>query len=144
MRARQHWTTLRQRLHARFDQWLDQLEAALPEGAPTLGQGSETIWALRQQLTGGVAETIVPHPHREDQQRPWIPCPPCPRGLPARGPGSRGVETMVGPVERERPYFSCQVCHAGSSPLDEVWGVPTGRRQLDVQQAAVGRATEVP
>ena len=44
---------LRERLHARFDRWLDQLEAALPEVAPTLGQVSETIWALRQQLTGG-------------------------------------------------------------------------------------------
>jgi hypothetical protein len=38
VRARTRWTTLRQRLHERFDQWLDQLEAALPEGAPTLGQ----------------------------------------------------------------------------------------------------------
>src|SRR5262245_41012324 len=56
--------SLRQRLHARFDQWLDQLEAALPEGAPTLGQVSEIIWAIRQQLTGGVAETIVHHTHR--------------------------------------------------------------------------------
>jgi hypothetical protein len=35
VRARNHWTTLRQRLHERFDQWLDQLESALPEGAPT-------------------------------------------------------------------------------------------------------------
>jgi hypothetical protein len=61
VRARTHWTTLRQRLHERFDRWLDQLEAALPEVAPTLGQVSETIWAIRQQLTGGVAETIVHH-----------------------------------------------------------------------------------
>jgi hypothetical protein len=66
-RARQHWTTLRQRLHERFDQWLDRLEAALPEVEPTLGQVSETLWALRQQLTGGVAETIVYHTHREVQ-----------------------------------------------------------------------------
>jgi hypothetical protein len=54
-------------LHERFDQWLDRLEAALPEVEPTLGQVSETIWALRQQLTGGVAETIVYHTHREVQ-----------------------------------------------------------------------------
>ena len=71
-RARTHWTTLRQRLHERFDRWLDQLEAALPEGTPTLGQVSATIWALRQQLTGGVAETIVHHSHPEEQQRPSL------------------------------------------------------------------------
>ena len=75
VRARTHWTTLRQRLHERFDRWLDQLEAALPEGAPTLGQVSETVWALRQQLTGGVAETIVHHTHPEEQHRPYRPCP---------------------------------------------------------------------
>jgi Uncharacterised protein family (UPF0236) len=144
VRARKHWTTLRQRLHERFDQWLDQLEAALPEGAPTLGQVSETLWALRQQLTGGVAETIVHHTHREEQQRPWMSCPTCARVLPARGPVPRCVETMVGPVALERPYFYCPVCHVGSYPLDTVLGVCTGRMQPDVHQAAVDLATEVP
>ena len=35
VRARQHWDTLRQHLHDRFDQWLDGLEAQLPEPKPT-------------------------------------------------------------------------------------------------------------
>jgi Uncharacterised protein family (UPF0236) len=144
VRARKHWTTLRQQLHERFDRWLDQLEAALPEVAPTLGQVSETIWALRQQLTGGVAETIVHQTHPEEQRRPQMPCPTCARLLPARGPVQRYVETMVGTIELERPYFYCQVCHAGSYPLDEVLGVRAGRMQPDVQQAAVDLATEVP
>jgi Uncharacterised protein family (UPF0236) len=144
VRARTHWTTLRQRLHERFDRWLDQLEAALPEVAPTLGQVSETIWALRQQLTGGVAETIVHHTHREDQHRPYRPCPTCARLLPARGPVHRCVETLVGAVELERPYFYCQVCHMGTYPLDEALDVGAGRLQRDVQQAAVDLATEVP
>jgi hypothetical protein len=144
VRARKHWTTLRQRLHERFDRWLDQLEAALPEVAPTLGQGSETIWALRQQLPGGVAETIVHQTHQEEQCRPQMPCPTCTRLLPARAPVPRCVETMVGPVELERPYFYCQVCRAGSYPLDDVLDVRAGRMQPDVQQAAVDLATEVP
>jgi len=58
VRARKHWTTLRQRLHERFDRWLARLEEALPEGELTLSQVRETIWVLRQQLTGGVAETM--------------------------------------------------------------------------------------
>ena len=144
VRARTHWTTLRQRLHERFDRWLDQLEAALPEVAPTLGQVSETIWALRQQLTGGVAETIVHHPHPEEQHRPYRPCPTCARLLPARGPVHRCVETLVGAVERERPYFYCPVCRTGTYPLDEALDVSAGRLQRDVQQAAVDLATEVP
>ena len=144
VRARKHWTTLRQRLHERFDRWLDRLEAALPEGEPTLGQVSETIWALRQQLTGGVAETIVYHTHPEEQHRPHMPCPTCARLLSARGPVHRCVETMVGAVALERPYFYCQVCRTGTYPLDEALDVSAGRLQRDVQQAAVDLATELP
>jgi Uncharacterised protein family (UPF0236) len=144
VRARKHWTTLRQRLHERFAQWLDRLEAALPEGEPTLDQVSATIWALRQQLTGGVAETIVHHTHQEEQRRQQMPCPTCECLLTARGPVHRCVETMVGAIELERPYFYCQVCREGTYPLDAVLGVRTGRMQHDVQQAAVDLATEVP
>jgi hypothetical protein len=43
VRARKHWTTLRQRLHERFDRWLARLEEALPEGELTLSQVRETI-----------------------------------------------------------------------------------------------------
>jgi hypothetical protein len=144
VRARNPWTTLRQRLHERFDQWLDQLESALPEVAPTLGQVSETVWTLRQQLTGGVAETIVQHIHHEEQRRQHMPCPRCEHLLTARGPVHRCVETMVGVVELERPYFYCRVCREGSYPLDDVLGVSAGRMQRDVQQAAVDLATELP
>jgi Uncharacterised protein family (UPF0236) len=144
VRARKHWTTLRQRLHERFDQWLDQLESALPESAPTLSQVSETVWALRQQLTSGVAETIVQHTHQEEQHRPQMPCPTCARRLTARGPVPRCVETMVGTIELERPYFYCLGCRAGTYPLDEVLDVRAGRIQRDVQQAAVDLATELP
>jgi hypothetical protein len=105
---------------------------------------SETIWALRQQLTGGVAETIVHQTHHEEQGRPQMPCPTCTRLLPARGPVPRCVETLGGPVELERPYFYCPVCRAGSYPLDDVLDVRAGRMQPDVQQAAVDLATEVP
>jgi Uncharacterised protein family (UPF0236) len=116
----------------------------LPEGAPTLGQVSETVWTLRQQLTSGVAETIVQPTHQEEQHRPHMPCPTCARLWAARGPVHRCVETMVGTIELERPYFYCLGCREGTYPLDEVLDVSTGRIQRDVQQAAVDLATEVP
>ena len=50
----------------------------------------------------------------------------------------------MGAIELERPYFSCRHCQCGRYPLDEVVGLSTGRRQLDVQQAAVDLATELP
>jgi hypothetical protein len=64
VRARKQWDALRGQLHTRFDQWLDGLEAQLREPAPTLAQVTETVWNLRQELTGGLTETIVEHAHR--------------------------------------------------------------------------------
>src|SRR5512145_830743 len=87
---------------------------------------------------------IVQHTHQEEQHRPHMPCPTCARRLTARGPVHRCVETMVGTIELERPYFYCPGCREGSYPLDEVLDVSAGRIQRDVQQAAVDLATEVP
>src|SRR5512145_903675 len=87
---------------------------------------------------------IVQHTHQEEQHRPHMPCPTCARRLTARGPVHRCVETMVGTIELERPYFYCPGCREGSYPLDEVLDVSAGRIQRDVQQAAVDLATELP
>ena len=56
----------------------------------------------------------------------------------------RTVETMVGPVQLERPYFYCRLCRVGYYPFDEALGVVAGCKQLDMQQAVVHLVTEVP
>ena len=137
--------TVRQHLHERFDQWLDGLETyRLPEAELTLAQVSETIWTLRQQLTGGLAAMIVQHAHKKRTTSTHLTCPPCECLLPASAPVARTVETMVGPIELERPYFYCRRCRHGSYPFDEVLGLSAGRLQLDVQQATADLVTELP
>ena len=59
VRARKQWNSLRQQLHERFDQWLDTLEQQWHEPPSTLSEMTTTVWDLRQQLTGGITETIV-------------------------------------------------------------------------------------
>jgi hypothetical protein len=66
IRARHQRQALRQQLHERFDHWLDELETPLPESEPTVAQVSKTIWSLRQQLTAGVAQTIIEHTHQQE------------------------------------------------------------------------------
>ena len=144
VRARKQCEALRQQLHERFDQWLDEVEAQLPGSEPTLAQVSETIWSLRQQLTGGVAQTIIEHTHQEEQRRKALQCATCAHLLRARPAVSRTVETLIGEIEVHRPYFYCPHCHRGRYPLDEVLELRAGRIQRDVQQAAVDLATEVP
>jgi Uncharacterised protein family (UPF0236) len=144
VRARKQWDALRGQLHTRFDQWLDGLEAQLREPAPTLAQVTETVWNLRQELTGGLTETIVEHAHRGEATCQHTRCPQCARFLKARAPVSRTVETMVGAVQIERPYFYCRTCRCGVYPLDAALGLAPGRTQLDVHKAAVQLVTEVP
>jgi Uncharacterised protein family (UPF0236) len=144
VRARKQWESLRRQLHARFDHWLDGLEAQLREPEPTLAAITETVWGLRQELTGGLTETIVKHVHLREHTRQQSRCPQCARLLKARDPVRRTVETLVGSIQLERPYFYCPACHVGLYPLDEVLGVSPGRIQLDVQKAAAKVVTEVP
>ena len=144
VRARKQWDALRGQLQTRFDQWLDRLEAQLQEPTPTLAQVTETVWNLRQELTGGLTETIVEHAHRGEATCQHTRCPQCARFLKARAPVSRTVETMVGSVQIERPYFYCRTCRCGVYPLDAALGLAPGRTQLDVHKAAVQLVTEVP
>ena len=144
VRASKQWDTLRHQLHERFDQWLDTLEAQWPEPPATLPEMTATVWALRQQLSGGITETIVAHVHRGEHDRQQVTCPQCGGVLRARELICRTVETMIGPAQLERPYFYCRSCRVGCYPFDEAAGVVAGCKQLDMQKAVVHLVTEVP
>jgi hypothetical protein len=103
-----------------------------------------TVWALRQQLTGGITETIVAHVNRGEHDRHQVTCLRCDGVVRARDLVCRTVETMVGPVQLERPYFYCRLCRVGRYPFDEAVGVVAGCKQLDIQKAAAHVVTEVP
>ena len=144
VRASRQWQGLRDQLHARFDQWLDRLQEQLPDPQTRLAEVTEAVWQLRQELTGGLSETIVEHAHGGERTRQYARCPQCDRRLTARPVVSRTVETMVGPVQVERPYFYCTSGCGGVYPFDDVLNLAPGRKQLDVQQAAAQVAVEMP
>jgi hypothetical protein len=144
VRASKQWDLLREQLHARFDQWLDRLEEQLPEPAVSLAEVTETVWNLRQALTGGLSKTILTQAHLGEQSRQHTTCSRCARPLKARPAVARTVETMVGSMQFERPYFYCTACHKGRSPFDEALDLTPGRKQLDVQQAAAQLVVEMP
>jgi hypothetical protein len=102
------------------------------------------VWDWRQQLTGGITETMVTQVHDGERQRTQARCPRCTRVLKVHEHVWRTVETMVGPVALERPYCYCRSCRAGLHPLDDVLGVVAGCKQLDMQHAAANLVTEVP
>jgi hypothetical protein len=63
VRASSQWQRLRDDLHIRFDQWFDRLQEQLPNPQISLAEVTEAVWKLRQELTGGLSETIVAHAH---------------------------------------------------------------------------------
>jgi hypothetical protein len=142
--ARKQWSPLRRDLHEPFDHWLDTLEQQGENLPTTLAEVSETVWGLRQSLTGGITEIVLAHAHAHERARQQVACGQCERVLPVQDHVGRTVETLVGPVELERPYFYCRPCRRGRYPLDEALGLAPGCKQFDVQKAAIKVATEVP
>src|SRR5438477_7802341 len=144
VRASTQWQRLRHELHARFDQWLDRLEQQLPDPQTSLAEVTEAVWKLRQDLTGSLSETIVEQAHAGERTRQYACWPQCGRRLRARPLVPRTVETMVGPVHVERPYFYCTSGCGGVYPFDEAVAFVPGCKQLDVQKAAAQLAIEMP
>ena len=103
VRASNQWEVLRHQLHECFDQWLDTLEQQWPEPPSTLPEVTATVWNIRQQLTGSITETIVAHVHHSEHDRQQAPCTRCAGVLRARAFVGRTVDTLVGPVQLERP-----------------------------------------
>jgi Uncharacterised protein family (UPF0236) len=137
-------TEVRQRLHDRFDAWLNQLEARMEDRTPTLEELTQAVLALRQELTQAVTEGLVEQAHRAALEQRTTVCPQCGETLSARGLQERTVETLVGAIRLRRPYFYCLHCQQGTNLLDEALQLTACRKQPDVQKAAVQLTKEVP
>jgi hypothetical protein len=143
-RDAQRRTEVRQRLHDRFDAWLNQLEACMEDRTPSLEELTQAVFTLRQELTQAVTEGLVEQAHRAALEQRTAVCPPCGQTLSARGLQERTVETLVGAVRLRRPYFYCVHCQQGTTPVDEALQLTARRKQPDVQRAAVQLTKELP
>jgi hypothetical protein len=144
VRATRHLSQLRQRLHERFDQWLDALEPYLDDTPMSLPDLTTVMWQLRQDLMGRLTETVIDHTHASEAEQTHADCPTCHRTLKRRREARRTVDTLIGPVELRRPYFYCSACHHGRHPLDDTLDVVASRYQLDIQQAIAKVSAEMP
>ena len=143
-RDTQRRAEVRQRLHERFDHWLDQLEERVKAPKPTMEELTQAVLALRQELTQAVTAGLVEQVHQAVVEQRTALCSQCGQVLSARGPQERTVETLVGAVRLRRPYFYCERCQRGITPLDEGLQLTGRRKQPDVQKAAVKLTKEIP
>lgn len=133
----------RRHLHERFDRWLDAVEERVREKIPTLDEMAQTVFAMRQELTGMITEALVGQAHAEALEQQTMLCPHCGRLLRVRVSANRTVETVVGAVSLSRQYFYCVRCQKGFYPMDEVLQLSKRRKQWGMQKAAASLAAEV-
>ena len=136
-RDTQRRAEMRQRLHDRFDHWLNRLEDRMKDGTPPLEELTQAVLALRQELTQEVTERLVAQAHRTCLEQRTAACRQSRQKLSARGRQARTVETLVGAIRLRRPYFYCERCQRGMAPLDEALQLTERRKPPDVQKAAV-------
>ena len=84
--------------------------------APTLMEITGAVTQERAGLTSALVEAFVERRYGSFLVQQEAACPQCERVLRARPSPSRTVETLLGPVTLERPYFYCAACHHGFHP----------------------------
>lgn len=145
-RDRQKLGAFRARAHEALDGLLDRLEALVADESslPSLYALSKAVREERTEFTGALVEAYVERRYAEYLQQGEALCPQCNRLLRARPARRRRVETLVGSVTVERPYFYCEACRHGFYPLDEALGLSPTVKQVDVREAACDLALEMP
>lgn len=137
----------RTRAHEALDELLNQLESQMTDPAfspPTLMDLTQAVQEHRSGFTAALVEAFVERRHGHYLVQAAAVCPVCERTLKARPARSRTVETLVGPVTLQRPYFYCGTCRHGFYPLDQALGLSEHSKQWDVQQAGIKLALEMP
>jgi len=146
-RDQQSEQTFRSRVHQYTDAFVDRWEAKMDTeetSSPSLLHLTEAVRQERATLTGAMVQAYVEKVYGAYVHQEYAPCPVCGACLKARPSRSRTVETLIGCVTLQRPYFYCTACAKGFYPLDEALGLSPHTKQYDVQQAACELALEMP
>ena len=125
VRATQRLSQLRQQLHESFDQWLDRLEPHLDDEPMSLPDLTAVIGQWRQDLMGGLTETVIEHTYTAEREQTQAECPTCDGSLSVRRQAHRTVDPLIGAVRLKRPYFYCVGGRQGFHPLDAALDVST-------------------
>ena len=146
-RDRQAEQTFRSRVHQSVDAFLDRWEARMASQEaswPSLLSLTEAVRQERAALTGAMVGAYVEKGYGGYLHQEYAPCPVCGVLVKARPARSRTVETLIGRITLQRPYFYCAACAKGFYPLDEALRLSPDTKQYDVQQAATELALEMP
>jgi len=122
---------------------LDELEDEMKDEEGISGL-SELILQKREELTSSIACEMIKERYGDYLDQRVAICRNCGDQVYSMGKRIRVIQTMVGQIRLERPYFYCRRCKKGFYPLDEALGLSEGKAQYDLQRRMGKLAKELP
>jgi hypothetical protein len=129
-----------------FMAFLDARLDVMEQGCPMndLGEITSTILANRADILGELALSFVRKRFGDLLEQAFCPCSQCGKQLKVRARHKRMVETLIGSLALERPYFYCTTCSHGFYPLDAALKLAPSSKQHDIQALEAWLAAEMP
>lgn len=123
----------------------DRMEAMDKETpTATLHGITSTLLANKSEILGQLILALLKKRFGDLFVQEHSNCPQCGKMLTRRGFHKRGIVTLSGSFEIERPYFYCVACAYGFYPLDEALELSQSSFQHDVQELGAWFAAELP
>ena len=135
----------RSMIHEKLDEWLDEVlpEVFSEDREPTLMEMSELLTRTRQKFLGEWLGVLIEEKYAELLDQEYAPCPACGRMRKKRLDSGKELVSMQGSAKIQRPWFYCEDCSLGYSPLDEVLQISRKKHQFDIQKKSIKLAAEV-
>ncbi len=129
-----------------YDDFLDDLinNVSKDSAMTKLEDITGAIFDNKSKLLGQLVAGIIKTKYRHLLDQEYCDCKGCDKRLRFQEKRSRTIETRVGKIELNRPYFYCRDCHLGFFPLDEVLCLSDSPKQYDIQDMEAFLASEMP
>jgi len=135
----------RDKAHTITDQWVNSLAPTLlGDKSLTMEEISALFEEKKTELLSALVTDFIGVHHKEVLEQQFAPCPKCGMSCKCRRHTSRRIESRQGSSKLDRPYFLCQDCKIGFSPLDETLQLSGRQKQYDLQRLALDYIAEMP
>ena len=131
--------------HRAVDKFVDQLAPKLLQDEPlTLREISDAFQENKAEMLGVILQDFIQMRHLEQCEQTVCDCPSCGKSVIKKRNSSRRIDTRQGSSLIERPYFYCNGCRIGFSPVDESLELSSRKKQYDLQEIALEYLSEMP
>ncbi|HBZ56162.1 MAG TPA: hypothetical protein DEO88_12220 [Syntrophobacteraceae bacterium] len=131
--------------HKALDDLIDNLEASFQEQpAPTLMELSERLQENRAGFLAATMKATIERLFPDYVDQVSMECPVCSKMLQRKRFESKQISTLQGKFVLRRPYFYCNRCKCGFSPLDEILQLAEELHQHDIQERITDLVARMP